>query len=74
MLRLVKLVKVCEVLSAGMKAFVDFLILLMSSLSLFWNLLSTFLNFMMCTMSRTSASNLSSSLFCGGHFLDLKPK
>ena len=57
-----------------MKAFVDFLILLMSSLSLFWNLLWTFLNFMLCTMSRRSASNLSSSLFCGGHFLDLKPK
>ena len=34
----------------------------------------TFLNFTLCTMSRRSASNLSNSLFCGGHFLDLKPK
>ena len=57
-----------------MRAFVDFFIVLMSSLSLFWNLLLTFLNFMLCTMSRRSASNLSSSLFCGGHFLDLNPK
>ena len=57
-----------------MKAFVDYLILLMSSLSLSWNLLLTFLNFVLCIMSRRSASNLSSSLFCGGHFLDLKPK
>ena len=63
-----------EVLSAGMKAFVELLILLMSLLSLFWNLLLTFLNFTLCTMSRRSASNLSNSLFCGGHFLDLKPK
>ena len=37
-------------------------------------LLLTFLNVMLCTMSRRSASNLSRSLFCGGHFLDLKPK
>ena len=29
---------------------------------------------MLCTMSTRSASNLSRSLFCGGHFLDLKPK
>ena len=57
-----------------MKAFVDFFILLMSSLSLFWNSLLNFLNFMLCTMSRRSASNLSSSLFYGGHFLDLNPK
>ena len=62
------------ILSTGMKAFVDFFILLMSSLSLIWILLFTFLNFMLCTMSRRSASNLSSSLFCGGHFLDLKAK
>ena len=53
-----------------MKAFVDFFILLMSSLSYFWNLLLTFLNFMLCTMSRRSASNLSSSLFCNEHFLE----
>ena len=53
-----------------MKAFVDFLILLMSSLSLVWNLLLTFLNLMLCTMSRRSTSNLSRSLFCGGHFLN----
>ena len=53
-----------------MKAFVDFLILL----SLFWNLLLTFLNSMLCTISRRSASNLSSLLFCDGHFIDLKPK
>ena len=57
-----------------MKAFVELLILLMTLLSLFWNLLLTFLNFTLCTMSRRSASNLSNSLFCGGHFLDLKPK
>ena len=69
-----RLVKCVKVLSAGMKAFVELLILLMSLLSLFWNLLLTFLNFTLCTMSRGSASNLSNSLFCGGHFLDLKPK
>ena len=40
----------------------------------FWNLLLTLINFMLCTMSTWSVSNLSSSLFCGGYFLDLNPK
>ena len=34
----------------------------------------TCLNSMFLIMSYTSASKLLSSSFCGGHFLDLKPK
>ena len=40
----------------------------------FWSLLLMSLNFMLCTWSRRSASNLPSSLFWGEHFLDLNPK
>lgn len=61
-------------MSAGINAFVELLIFLMSCCSWSWKSSRTCLNSMFLIMSYTSASKLLSSSFCGGHFLDLKPK
>ena len=62
------------VLSAGIRRVFGFLILFsMSQFSFLWILDLVSLNWMFCISRVISSSKGSSSLICGGDFLDLKP-